>query len=133
MCVLGGSHSGIERNTCLDNFASGSAEIVPLEIGAFDSRLLRPRNVDRKSASNNQNRYCHDSSHFHFDLLCSSNAALSLTNITLAATVTHHRTCRWHPDSRIPNAQRLLRQHARDLSSRPPLLWSQLPRRSSEY
>ena len=38
------------RVISLGNLASGDAEIVALEIGAFDSRQLRPRNMQRETA-----------------------------------------------------------------------------------
>src|SRR5271157_4179775 len=71
MPVLGELHSRVELHARLDDLASGDAEIVPLEIGALDSRLLRPRYVQRQTASNDQHRYCHASSRFHVDLLLS--------------------------------------------------------------
>ena len=45
----------------------GTLEIVPLEIGALDSRLLRLRHVQRQTASDDQHRYGHDSNRFHVD------------------------------------------------------------------
>jgi hypothetical protein len=38
----------------LDGLAPGNAEIVPLEIGAFRSSLLRVRHVQHKTACDNQ-------------------------------------------------------------------------------
>ena len=71
MRVPGERHSRREVDAHLDDLASGDAEIVPLEIGALDSRLLRPRHVQRQTASDDQHRYRHDSSRFHVDLLSS--------------------------------------------------------------
>src|SRR5712691_10831137 len=47
MPVLVERHARVELYARLDDLASGEAEIVPLEIGALDSRLLRPRHVQR--------------------------------------------------------------------------------------
>jgi len=40
-------------------------------IGAPDSRLLRPRHLQRQTASDGQHRYRHDSCRFHVDLVSS--------------------------------------------------------------
>jgi hypothetical protein len=56
----------------LYDLASRDAEIVLLEIGARDSRLLRLRllrSAQHQSASDRQHRYREDSSCFHVDLL----------------------------------------------------------------
>jgi hypothetical protein len=58
-----------ELHARLDDLESGDAEIVPLEIGVPDSRELRPRHVQRLSASDDQHRYRHDSRRFHAHLL----------------------------------------------------------------
>lgn len=65
----GGHHSRGELDEHLDHLASGDAQIVPLEIGTIESRLLRPGDVQRQTASDDHHRYCHDSSRFHVDLL----------------------------------------------------------------
>src|SRR5437867_10038767 len=70
MTVLTERHPGGEIDAHLDVLASGDAQIVPLEIGALNSRLLRPRHVQRQTACGDQRRYRDDSSrHFHVDLL----------------------------------------------------------------
>jgi len=43
MAVLGERRSGGEVDAHLDDLASGDAEIVPLQVGPLDSRLLRLR------------------------------------------------------------------------------------------
>ena len=65
----GERHSRGEIDAHLDDLASGDAEIVPQQIGALDSRLLRLRHVQRQTASDDQRRYRHDSSRFHVNLL----------------------------------------------------------------
>src|SRR5262245_40741842 len=67
MPVPGERHSRIEVNAHLDDLASGDAEIVPLEIGAFDSRLLRRCPLQHQTACDDQYRDRHDSSRFHVD------------------------------------------------------------------
>jgi hypothetical protein len=69
MRVLGKRHSRREFDTHLDDLASRDAEIVPLEIGALDSRLLRPRHVQRQAACGDQRRYRNDMSRFRVNLL----------------------------------------------------------------
>jgi hypothetical protein len=56
MRVLGKRHSRREFDTHLDDLASRDAEIVPLEVVARDSRLLRPRHVQRQAAADDQHR-----------------------------------------------------------------------------
>ena len=65
MPVLGERHSRGELHACLDDLAPGGAEIVPLEVGAGDSRRLRPRRVQRQTDSDHQHRSRHDSRRFH--------------------------------------------------------------------
>src|SRR5262245_57841328 len=60
-------HSRVEVDSHLDDLASGDAEIVPLEIGAFDSRLLRRGHLQHHTADDHQRRDRHDSSRFHVD------------------------------------------------------------------
>ena len=61
-CVcLGDDISRVEVDAHLDDLASGGAEIVPLQVGSFGSRLLRLRHVQRQTASDDQHRYRHDS------------------------------------------------------------------------
>src|SRR5262245_39782357 len=67
MPVLGKRHSRVEVDAHLDDLAAGDAEIVPLEVGAFDSRLLRRRYVQHQTAGDDHRRYRHDSSRFHVD------------------------------------------------------------------
>ena len=70
---LGDVTPGAIATIALDGLASGDAEIVPLEIVARDSRLLRPRHVQRQAAADDQRRYRHDLSRFHVNFLSSSN------------------------------------------------------------
>ena len=51
MRVPRGRDSRVELDDHLDDLASGDAEIVPLEIDALDCRLLRPRHLQRQTAS----------------------------------------------------------------------------------
>src|SRR5882724_5619912 len=60
-----------EIDACLDDLESGSAEIVPLQIGALGARLLRQRYVQRQTATDDQRRCRRDPSRFHVDLLSS--------------------------------------------------------------
>ena len=46
--------AGVEIDAHLDDLASGHAEIVPLEIGALDPRLLRLRHVQRHTESDDK-------------------------------------------------------------------------------
>jgi hypothetical protein len=41
---------------------------VPLQVGSFGSRLLNLRQVQRQSASGDQQRYCDDWCRFHVGL-----------------------------------------------------------------
>ena len=59
---LGAVTPGAIDDDRLDGLASGDAEIVPLEVVARDSRLLRQRHVQRQTAADDQHRYRHDSS-----------------------------------------------------------------------
>lgn len=63
--VLAERHSRVELDAHLDDLASGDAEIVPLELGAPDSRRLRPRYVERQTDSGDQHRDRQDSLRFH--------------------------------------------------------------------
>jgi hypothetical protein len=69
--MLRGDISRVEVDAHLDNLAAGGAEIVPLQVGSFGSRLLRPRHVQRQTACDDQQGYRDDSSRFHLDLLSS--------------------------------------------------------------
>ena len=72
MRVPGGRQSRRDVDAHLDDLASGDAEIVPLEIGARESRLLlRRRQVQRQGTADDQHRCRHDTSHLHVDLLSS--------------------------------------------------------------
>jgi hypothetical protein len=53
----------------LDDLASGSAEIVPLQVGSSGSWLLSLRHARRQTASDDQHRYPHDSRRFHVNPL----------------------------------------------------------------
>ena len=69
-CVCrGGENPRVEVDAHLDDLASGSAEIVPLQVGSFGSRLLRRRQVQRQSACDAHPRHCNDSSRFHVILI----------------------------------------------------------------
>ena len=68
---LGGRHSRIDLDARLNDFASGGAEIVPLQIDAPRSRQLRLRHVKRQTACDDQHRTRHDSSRFRVNLLLS--------------------------------------------------------------
>ena len=70
-CCAWATHSRCEFDAHLDDLASGDTEIVPLEIGALDSRRLRLRYMQRQTACENQRRYRYDSSRFHVDLISS--------------------------------------------------------------
>jgi len=52
--MLGRDHSRVYVDARLHDLAFRDAQIVPLEIGALDSRLLRPRRVQRQTASDDQ-------------------------------------------------------------------------------
>ena len=69
MTVPRGHHSGRRSDEHLDDLASGDAEIVPLEIGARDSRRLRLRHAQRQGACDDRHRYRDDSSRFYVNLL----------------------------------------------------------------
>ena len=70
MRVLGGDNFRIKVDAQLDDLASGNAEIVPLQVSSFSSRLLRLRHAQRQTASDDQRRYYrYNSSRFHVDLL----------------------------------------------------------------
>ena len=43
-------------DTRLDDLASGDVEIVPLKVGALDALLLRLRQVQHRTASDDQQR-----------------------------------------------------------------------------
>src|SRR5215471_15441690 len=69
MSVLGKCHSRVDVDAHLDDLASGDAEIVPLEIRTFASRLLRLRPMQQQTADDDQRRCRHASSRFHVNLL----------------------------------------------------------------
>jgi hypothetical protein len=56
MAVRGERHPGSEIDAHLDDLASRDAQIVPLQLGALDSRLLRLRRVQHQAASDDYNR-----------------------------------------------------------------------------
>jgi hypothetical protein len=58
--VPGGDISRVEIDAYLNDLASGNAEIVPLQVGSFGSRLLNLRAVQRKTASDDQHRGPHE-------------------------------------------------------------------------
>jgi hypothetical protein len=57
-----------ELDAHLDDLASGVAEIVPLEVGPFDARLLGWRRGQHEAASDDQCRYSRDMYRFHMTL-----------------------------------------------------------------
>jgi hypothetical protein len=61
MLVLGGRYSRPDIDAYLDGLTAWDAQIVPLEIGAIDSRLLR------QTAADDQDR--DHSNRFHVGLL----------------------------------------------------------------
>ena len=65
MRVPGGRHPRVELDNRLDDLASGDAEIVPLEIDAFDSCLLRPRDMQNQTARDDDRRYYYHSRRSH--------------------------------------------------------------------
>src|SRR5260370_21807044 len=72
MGVLAERHARREIDAHLDGLASGGAEIVPLQIGARDSRgLLRLRYGQRETAAEDQRRQRHCSNRLHVNLLLS--------------------------------------------------------------
>jgi hypothetical protein len=69
MRVPGSDIPRVEVDAHLDDLASGRAEIVPLQVGSFGSRLLSPCHVQRESACDDQHRCRDDSNHLHGYLL----------------------------------------------------------------
>src|ERR1700694_1527828 len=67
MRVLAEGYSRSKVDAHLDGLASGDAEIVPLQVGPLDSRLLSLRYVQRQNASDDQRRYRHDSHGLHLN------------------------------------------------------------------
>jgi len=63
--MLAERRAGSEIDECLYDFASGDAQIVPLEIGALDTGLLRQRGRQRNATSNEQQRHGDDTRRFH--------------------------------------------------------------------
>ena len=68
MRVPGGRHPRVEFDDRLNDLASGDAEIVPLEIDASDSCLLRPRHVQNQTARDDDRRHYHHSRRSHVNL-----------------------------------------------------------------
>ena len=58
--MLGEQYSRRELDTHLNDLASGGAKIVPLQISALDSRLLRQRHMQRQTVGYDQHRYRRD-------------------------------------------------------------------------
>src|SRR3954447_19426515 len=69
MAVQGERYAGSEIDAHLDDLASRDAEIVPQQIGALGSWLLRLCHVQRQAASDGKHRYHQNSGRFHVDLL----------------------------------------------------------------
>jgi hypothetical protein len=88
MPVLGERRSRFDLHAHLEDLASRDAEIMPLEIGALDSRLLRRRQVQRRSACHDQHHRGHDSRRHHVNLL--SGRAADEANVRC---VGHRLTC----------------------------------------
>ena len=68
MRVPDGRHPRVEFDDRLDDLASGDAEIVPLEIDAYDSCLLRPRHVQNQTARDDDRRHHRHSRRSHVNL-----------------------------------------------------------------
>jgi hypothetical protein len=66
--VPGERHTRGELDSALDDLAPRDAEVVPLKIGALDSRLLRLRHQEQ-TASDDERRYYRSNSRFHVNLL----------------------------------------------------------------
>src|SRR5215470_2674639 len=65
MGVPAEGYARVDVDAHLDGLASGHAEIVPLQVGSLDSRLLRPRHRQRKDACGDQRRYRNGPRHLH--------------------------------------------------------------------
>src|SRR5260370_4200404 len=68
MRMLAERHAGRKIDAHLDGLASGGAEIVPLQVGTLDARLLRLRRRQRQTACDNQRRQSHASNRLHVNL-----------------------------------------------------------------
>jgi hypothetical protein len=65
-CVcLGAAYPGSKFHAHLDHLAPDSAEIVPLQVRSFGSRLLSDVAVRSHTSSGDQHRYSHDSCRCH--------------------------------------------------------------------
>jgi hypothetical protein len=69
MRVPGGRDPRVEFDDRLHDLASWDAEIVPLEIDASGSCLLRLRHVKNQTARDDDRRYHHHSPRLHVDLV----------------------------------------------------------------
>jgi hypothetical protein len=69
MPVLAENHSRVELDACLHDLASGSTEIVALEIDAPRAGLLRWCHVQPHRADHDQRCHGRDLRCFHRDLL----------------------------------------------------------------
>jgi hypothetical protein len=69
MRVPGGRDPRVEFDDRLHDLASLDAEIVPLEIDASGSCLLRSCHVKDQTAHNDDHRYHRHSSRLHLDLV----------------------------------------------------------------
>src|SRR2546427_3919249 len=68
--MLGERYSRADIDADLYGLATRNAEVVLLEIGAIDSRLLRLRDVQRQTADDDLGRFCrYHFSRFHVNLL----------------------------------------------------------------
>jgi len=65
MRVHGQRHARVDLDAHLDHFASGYAEIVPLQLGSLDAWLLRRRELQSRGAANGEDRYGDDATRFH--------------------------------------------------------------------
>ena len=68
MRVPGGRHPRVEFDDRLDDLASWDAEIVPLEIDAFDPCPPCPRHVQNQTAHDDDRRHHHHSRRSHVNL-----------------------------------------------------------------
>src|SRR4029453_777274 len=95
--VFGGHHARVDVNAHLDDPASGDAKIVPLEIGARDARLLRPRHVQRQTASDEQHRYRHDACRLHVYSFLTQVPIERMRRLTMHASVFRPVVMTSHP------------------------------------
>ena len=118
MRVPGRRRSRRELDDRLNYLASGNAQVVPLEIDAPGSHLLRLRPVERQAGCGDQRRDCHESSRLHVDLRVSRAghgsipagelvvARVSVRSSLVRVSALHLR-CRWRGVSQTVSANPL--------------------------